>query len=558
MKSFLRNAICILMTLMLFVSVLGSRGMSISAEAEEFNNELDLVFFEDSDDVVIFDEEEEPLEEAFEEADEEFLEEALEEADEESLKETFEEAADISDEMMLDVCFFIRGNGIGADIPHEPGLYFSDEYSSAIRVDNAIAFSEFRLSTEETDGYEESLLDDGFTASNEVSQMFALLPEAADISDVVSDFDESRHYVVWYVVKTAITDYPNSDVFIHVDGVIRERADIDDPEEEPLTEEPEEIVDPIPDVTLEIRALFLEDGVECKEIEFDGREHTVGGFEIIVKDKWSGNPIIGYIYECYGIFLGTKVYADSGLGTEFIYQGENFWVNVVKAFAKVTNPGDSQEVVFYDADDNPLRTPADFIIKDSAGNTLPAKFNVVPNTGTVKVKARDITVEAGTTVKNNTGQTLTDGSFTITSGSLLDGHRIEKVVINGSQTGVGRSVNEIASVSIVDEYGNSVNHLYNINKVNGELVLVDSGTGEMLIINDTDTAAVTDADKGSNTDPALDPESEPEVSSEEEGEVLGARRGDTSDHAGADFGIIFLTLCFACGLVVIKNGKRTY
>ena len=40
MKSCIRNACSILMTLILFCAVLGSRGMSISVSAEELNNEL--------------------------------------------------------------------------------------------------------------------------------------------------------------------------------------------------------------------------------------------------------------------------------------------------------------------------------------------------------------------------------------------------------------------------------------------------------------------------------------------------------------------------------------
>ena len=484
----------------------------------------------------------------------------------------------------LDVCFFIRGAAIGADIPEEPANYSAVQYSSAIRIDGAVSASAFSSSTHAVDGSEEDLLSDGFTASNEVSQMLSRLPQAADIRGAVGEFDETKHYVVWYVIKNAATGYPNADVTIHVDGVIRERTieesedpqeledpqDPKDPQETEKPQEPEkpvEVDDPIPDVTLEIRALFLEDGKECKEIVFDGKEHIVGGFEIVVKDKESDNPIIGYLYECYGKFIGTKSYADDGRGTEFSYQGQDFWVNVVKAFAKVTNIGESQEVVCYDADDHPLRSAADFVIKDSAGNILPAKFNVLPVTGTVNVKARDITVEAGTTVKNDQGQTLTDDSFTITSGSLLEGHRIEKVVINGSQTGVGRSLNEITTVIIVDENGKPVNDLYNIKKVNGELILVDPGTGETAQVSDngsdSKTSTVISVIKTSSgltattgnvvmnsLMAAADNNSLPRV--------LGARRADTSDPAdNMQIRYLVLMACFAFAALMLNNGKHT-
>lgn len=570
MKALVRNAICILMTLMLFCAVLGSSSMTISVRAEELNNEQDLV---------------QP------------------------------DAAD--DEGTLDVCFYIRGSSIGEDIPEEPGIYFSSQYSSAIRVNGAVLAKDYKASSQSVDGSEQALLSDGFTASNDVSQMLNKLPQADDIRSVVPEFDESRHYVVWYVIKSATTEYPNRDVYVHVDGVIREREAVSDPEE--ITDDPdqpgieedpneqensgeqenfgeqeenleednpggsekpteqqepekpeEEIADPIPEVTLEIRALFLENGKEVREIEFDGKEHIVGGFEIVVKDKASDNWIIGYLYDCFGSFLGTRSYADSGQGTEFTYDGQQFWVNVVKAFARVTNPGDSQEVIFYDAEDHPLRTAADFIIKDSAGNVLPAKFNVIPTTGKVSVKAKDITIEAGTTVRNDEGQTLTDDSFTITSGSLLEGHRIEKVVINGSQTGAGKSVNEISSINIVDKNGKSVNYLYNIKKVNGQLILVDTGSKETV-----DSGERNDEDDDSKTSSVIS------VVKTETGltattsnvvinslqaaggagasqRVLGARRADTSDQAdNMLIRILILMTCTAVTLLVINNRKYT-
>jgi hypothetical protein len=265
-----------------------------------------------------------------------------------------------------------------------------------------------------------------------------------------------------------------------------------------------------------------------------------------------------------------------GLGTEFSFRGQDFWINVFKAFARVTNPGDSQEVVFYDADDHPLRTAADFIIRDSAGNILPAKFNVIPTTGTVSVRAKNITIEAGTTVKNDDGQTLTDDSFEITSGSLMEGHRIERVVINGSQTGAGRSVNEIAGIDIVDENGNSVNYLYNISKVNGQLILVDTknveseNTGSNVKASDNSDGAaisyastivsVTQTDSGltATTGNVVIESLEAAATYSSTPQVLGARRSETSDAGIPENARLFILLsCFACAVFVLKNGKHT-
>ena len=225
-------------------------------------------------------------------------------------------------------------------------------------------------------------------------------------------------------------------------------------------------------------------------------------------------------------------------------------------------------MIFYDADDRPLRTAADFIIKDSAGNVLPAKFNVLPTTGKVNVKAKDITIEAGTTVKNNVGQTITDGSYKIISGSLLEGHRIEKVVINGSQTGVGKSVNEISSINIVDENGNNVNSLYNIKKVNGELILVDATGGKN---SDTaDGSAQSDSKSVSvlsvTTDKGITATTSSVVINGLEAgntigsvpQVLGARRADTSDPGmPSDIRIILLTVCVLCMTYAFKK-RKTY
>ncbi len=235
----------------------------------------------------------------------------------------------------------------------------------------------------------------------------------------------------------------------------------------------------------------------------------------------------------------------------------------------MVNPGDSQEVIFYDADDRPLREAADFIIKDQAGNVLPARFNVVPNTDTVTVRKRDITIEAGTSVRNDSGETLTDDSFTISEGSLMDGHRIERVVINGSQTGAGRSLNEISDITIVDENGNEVNDQYNIETVDGELILVDAtGNSSVQSAEMSDTAREIQIIKGNNTIVIDNTGIQPVVLSTEnvimesadsagestaQSKVLGARRSETGDqNSDLHVRILLLTACFASALAMHK------
>ncbi len=722
MKSFVRRMGCVLMTLAVGVAALGSSSNTLHVRAEELNIDPN-------------------------ESDEELVLGA-------GLRSN------------LDVCFYILEED-GEELPEEPENHFSLNYSSPIRINGAVSRSSLSLSTGAVDGQEDNLLADGFTASNEVSQMLSKLPTSDDVKSVVGDFDESSQYVIWYVIKQAWTWAPNSDVFIHVDGVIRDRQNVQEPDpeagddpvvveepttgekepevvEEPTTGEKEPVVaeepttgekdpevvetpdtgknvpevvetpetgdnnpavvpkpgtgqdtetdsnkdqevtkdsendskknqevdknsekeketsgkieetqkqeesqkieepqkgeesnkteetqkakesesleeskiiennkaeedtesvteDPIPDVTLEIRALFMEDGVEVHEIEYDGREHIIGGFEIVVNDKESGRSIVGYLYDCFGAFLGTKAYADEGYGTEFTYENQSFWVNVVKAFARITNPGDSQEVIFYDSNDNPLRDASDFIIRDSAGKVIPAKFNVVATTAPVSVNKRELTIEAGTSVMNDNGQTLTDDSYEIKSGSLLEGHRIETVVINGSQTGPGQCPNEITSVNIVDEQGRSVNNLYNIKSVNGTLMLVEQtgNTGvvkeiESSFAKETSTATIYQSISGvtvtsgnitqnaTNTlntasgtvsageqtavgqivvgqtivdqmvaDTANDLQQEEAMQSPV---VLGERRAETSDPSGdLHVRILILTMCFAISVFMLKR-----
>ncbi len=673
MKKVAKSAMCALMTMMLICAVLGSKGAAVTVRAEELNNE------------------------------------SIENSGQMSLGTVMSST--------LDVCFYIRGDSIGADIPSEPAVHLGEIYSAPIRINDAVAY-DFSESSHEVDGQEADLLSDGFTASNEVSNSLYALPSAGDIASVVDGFDATRHYVVWYVIKTSPFSYPYSDVYVHVDGVIRERNIASDPEEEepeitkptdqenqedpkeepkdparqpepadpaqqpeptkpsehsdptkpseqpeptnpepakpegkqepekteptkpaesdvkpdqkdpagstkpdsqadtktpetstgktpvtdvpttdktsqdtPVTDKPvtdklvtddqstqeppgddtaqlTEAEEVISEVTLEVRALFLENGVECKEIEYDGSEHIIGGFEIVIHDKETGNPLVGYLYECYGQFLGIKSYADDGTGTQFTYKGQEFWINVVKAFARVVNPGDSQEVIFYDVDDRPLREAADFIIKDQAGNVLPARFNVVPTTDTVTVKKRDITIEAGTSVRNDSGQTLTDDSYTISQGALMDGHRIDRVVINGSQTGAGRSLNEISDITIVDANGNPVNDQYNIQTVNGELILVEatqsssdetsepSDTAKEILNLKEGTVVVTG---NSVTEPAvLLTESVSMESADSAGvttaqsQVLGARRAETGDpDKDIQVRMALLAACFAAALAML-------
>ncbi len=390
----------------------------------------------------------------------------------------------------LDICFYIRGNGIGARIPSEPSISLYTDYSDAIRINGAVNFNKLSFSEKEVDGSLDSLLDDGFTASNDVTSILNKVPTENDIKGVVPDFDPQQHYVVWYVIKESYTVGDNSDVLVHVDGVIRDRQEQKEVEPEP-EEEPKEIHyttgDPDHDKRLEkiestIKVINIvpqyrdANGVEMKDIEYDGEKHLVGGFDIVVVDT-NRNVLAEFMHDMFGNLLYSKVYAEDDR-TTFEYKGETFYVNVTSAYMTVVDKiqGDIQ---FYSGK-NKISFD-DIVVTDVRGK--PLNTDIIASAGPIlgpgdseriDVKKRNLVIEAGSTVRNDNGTTITNDTYKIVEGSLAKGHRIDSVVFNGSQTGVGYSTNEITSLVIVDEKGKDVTKkYYHIEYVPGKLQLVD-------------------------------------------------------------------------------------
>lgn len=457
-----------------------------------------------------------------------------------------------------DVCFYIRGNCVGSEIPPEPLYHFGETYSSAIRVNNAVSYDNLVLSEHEVDGSDDSLLSDNFTASNSVSEMLSAMPDAEAIRSVLPEFDENKHYVVWYVMKAAMSSYPNSDVYLHVDGVIRERSSstsdsdseeentetpIDEPKDVPAdyptdelkdapketpkdepkdapkgapkdepkdapkadqTDEPKDAPKIAPadepkddsktseedtlspedtftpkeieeleklgsEIEIEIEALYLdEEGNEVKEIPYDGQEHLIGGFAINVKDKAAHSLIDQLKYNYKGELIS---YAADDC-TFFNVRDRVFSINITGAYVMAKEVGAA--VISFYSGSRKLTGPEEFAISDEKGRSITSYLNVVSKSADIKVTARELTIEAGTTVKNDDGMTLTNDDYKITSGSLMDGHKVDHVVFNGSQTGAGECANQITSVTIIDENGKDVTALYNIKTVDGKLILVDA------------------------------------------------------------------------------------
>ena len=540
-------------------------------------------------------------------------------------EENSSDITSISISESYDVCFYIRGNSIGSEIPSEPLPHFGETYSDAIRINGAVSSDNLVLSQHEVDGSEDSLMSDNFTACNSVSEMLTAIPDAEAIRNIIPEFDENKHYVVWYVMKTAVSNYPNLDVYLHVDGVIREKTsptpdsenengNTDIPEDEPgenpadtpgespadypsdtpsdkpgdapadnpggtpadkpgdapadsPSEPPSEIFTPEEiaeleklgsEVEIEIEALYLdENGNEAKKIPYDGKEHLIGGFSINVKDKADHSLIEQLRYNYRGELI---TYAADDC-TLFNVRDRVFSINITGAYVKAKEVGEA--VVSFYCGSNKLSGPEDFVISDEKGRPITSYLNVVSKAANISVTARELTIEAGTTVINDNGKTLTNDNYEITGGSLLDGHKIDHVVFNGSQTGAGESPNQITSVTIVDDAGKDVTYLYNIRTVDGKLILVDASPDNTVTQdeNTSKTIQAVSSDAASETLKVIAEKSDTallKVSGKQEdtaGTVLGARKAATEDKNSSGYHYLML-LSFAAVLLYELHGIR--
>lgn len=92
------------------------------------------------------------------------------------------------------------------------------------------------------------------------------------------------------------------------------------------------------------------------------------------------------------------------------------------------------------------------------------------NFGKLVVKPLEITLKAGDAQKVYDGTELICHEYSITEGTLADGHTVgDDIVFTGSQTIIGRSENEITYVAIYDANGNNVTKNYSITLEAGKL-----------------------------------------------------------------------------------------
>lgn len=500
-----------------------------------------------------------------------------------------DEAADLDTAFYCSTYFYLL-NEIDSDIPYEISSYPASNYSDGIYKFGAVnSFDEIVG----TDLGEEPSEDDLY-CDNEVLQSLSKVPSLEEIQSVRSDFDLSVHYIQWYVIKNIGNE-------MHVDGVIRTRQAVVDPTEEP-SEDPgngeskeassealssassensgeasssssassesagsasseaasastssSASVDDTeePEISIEIETI-------CNNpiVPDDGEAHLVGdGFKIRIIDEKEPETLTEKIYDAFGKFLRTDVLtvtASDGNGTTFKYKNREYWVSIDAAYAYVTAKDLSEKglTIPFIFDGKEIE-PED--IRVGIKDAVTGMITALKSESSVEVKTKQaavdasnvITIEAGSTVKNDDGKTLTNDSYTIVDGKLKDGHTISKVVFNGSQTGVGESSNEITSVVIVDSEGRDVSSQYVVKCQKGRLVLVDASGNEAALNYETSTvtadatsgaaagtAALAVASGSASLSSSLDPvSSNGEVTSDaaKEASVLGARMSATGD-----------------------------
>ena len=111
------------------------------------------------------------------------------------------------------------------------------------------------------------------------------------------------------------------------------------------------------------------------------------------------------------------------------------------------------------------------VVKDASGNDVTSNYNISTAVGTLTVTKRPITVTAGSSQKVYDGTALTNGSHTITSGSLVSGHTIT-VTNSGTITNVGSTSNPVSKV-VIKNGSTDVTSNYSITTVAGTLKVTE-------------------------------------------------------------------------------------
>lgn len=112
-----------------------------------------------------------------------------------------------------------------------------------------------------------------------------------------------------------------------------------------------------------------------------------------------------------------------------------------------------------------------FDVKLYQGDTdVTDKYWVNAVSGKLVIKPMSVTFQAGSAQKVYDGSALICHEYSIAAGNLYEGHYVgENVEFAGAQTKIGRSDNEIVSITIYDQDGNDVTKNYSITLLTGKL-----------------------------------------------------------------------------------------
>ena len=117
-------------------------------------------------------------------------------------------------------------------------------------------------------------------------------------------------------------------------------------------------------------------------------------------------------------------------------------------------------------------TAAD-VVAGSIKNEVKVKLDDLEKTGddTVETEPIAITITAASQTRQYNGTALTNNGYSITSGKLTEGDKIDSITVTGSQLDVGSSANVPSNAKIVNKDGEDVTKGYKITYANGTLTV---------------------------------------------------------------------------------------
>ena len=112
-------------------------------------------------------------------------------------------------------------------------------------------------------------------------------------------------------------------------------------------------------------------------------------------------------------------------------------------------------------------------IVDKNGNDVTNEYRIFYNFGTLIVNPRPLTITSPDAEKVYDGTPLEDHNYVLSEFPLVSGHTLEANII-GSIVNVGKTFNEVATVTIYDQYGADVSRNYQITIREGTLCVTEN------------------------------------------------------------------------------------